>query len=83
MDTFIAKEHTPTNVFVIKSFKSCKQSKAPIVFRMWQFTINFLFYFGLTPFKCEYSTENGQWHLKGSLFHKVSCDTNFVNDKIP
>ncbi len=71
IDTFL--EDNKRNIFVIKSHQYCGPKKTQYcgVFRMWQLSINFLFYFGITPFKCVYCTENGQWYLKTSWFHQV------------
>ncbi len=48
-------EHQPTNQ----------------AFRMWQFTINFLYYFGVTPYKCVFCKNRQIWDLKSSKLQKV------------
>ncbi len=73
MYNFKSKDDNGNNSFVVKSHQFREKKKTPTIFRMWRLTIKFLFYSGITPIKCEYSTENGQWYLKTSLFHKVSA----------
>ncbi len=65
------KEGYANNFIFVKTQEFHKTKAASSVFLMWRITINILYYFGVTPFKCEFSVDNGQWYLKTSRFHKV------------
>lgn len=66
------------NFTFVKAQEFRLTKSASSVFLMWRLTINFLYYFGVTPFKCEFSVDNGKLYLKTSLFHKVWVYISFV-----
>ncbi len=70
MNIFKNKAYQNHFIFVKAQMFQENQS-ASKVFLMWRLTINILYYFGVTPFKCEFSIDEGQWYLKSTWLHKV------------
>ncbi len=82
MHIFKTKEDNIIKALVTKSHKYYNQNRTSSVLCMWRAGINFLFYFGIFPFKCEYCTESGQWYLKTSLFHILKTSLfDFIPDQ--
>lgn len=48
------------------------------VFRMWQLSINFLYFFGVIPYKCKFCRSREVLDLKTSKFQKVFSKSNAV-----
>ncbi len=71
MKIFGNKAFAKNSIFV-KTQPFQENQSASSVFLMWRLTINVLYYFGVTPFKCEFSIDKGRWYLKSSGLHKVN-----------
>ncbi len=59
------------NKIGVETYQSQQAKNISNVFRMWRITINFLYYFGAIPFKCEYCKTHQHWYLKTSKMQKV------------